>query len=163
MKNLYLFLICSFFIQITNAQKIKTCNIIFSKAYATTIFPGIVMADENGNEVPKKINYSRRMYVATSCNTAPIVTTVLYNKVKAKINVKPIVSKSIELGFDKDGKKIEIKSGKSNFLWEIEIDLGENNIDTNNVKSIILNGTLNKKAFKLNLKEINIVPLIMPV
>ena len=48
-------------------------------------------------------------------------------------------------------------------MWEVEIDLGENSITTEKIKSIIVNGTNNNKTFKLILKEIIIVPLIMPV
>jgi hypothetical protein len=161
MKNLYLYLLFSFFIQISFAQ--KKCNIIYCKAYATTIFPGMVMVDNNGNEIPQQTTFSRKIYINTKCNIAPIVTNVLYDKIKAKCKVKAIFEKEIELGNDNAGKKIIVSSSKTNYLWEIEIDLGEINVTPEKVKSIIINGTNNKKAFKLILKEINIVPLVMPV
>jgi hypothetical protein len=161
MKNLYLCLVCSFFIQIAQAQ--KKCSIINTHAFATTIFPGTVQVDMNGNEVPAALNYSRKIYLTTTCNVAPIISSIFYNTVKAKYTIKAINEKSIEIGNDKNGKKTNVSCVKSNYLWEVNIDLGENNIATENMKTIILKGTYKKVVFKLNAKEINIIPLIMPV
>jgi hypothetical protein len=161
MKNLILYLACSFFIQITNAQ--KKCSIVNTNAFATTIFPGTVQVDMNGNEVPTTLNYSRKIYLTTNCNVAPIISSIFYNTVKAKYTIKAITEKSIEIGNDKNGKKTNVSCTKTNYLWEVNIDLGENNIATENIKTIILKGTYKKVPIKLTAKEINIVPLIMPV
>lgn len=161
MKNLYLCLLFSICTQISFAQ--KNCSIIYAKAYATTIFPGMVMVDSNGNEVPQQTTFSRKIYIATNCNKAPLVFSILYNKTKAKFSLKAIVEKKLELGNDNTGKKIILKTAKNNFLWQVEIDLGENNVNLEKVKTILINGTNNKNTFKLNLKEINIIPLVIPV
>lgn len=161
MKNLYLCFAFSFFILNANAQ--KNCSIVSSKAYATTIFHGMVMVDNDGNEIPQSNTYNRKIFITTTCNKAPIINSIVYNKAKAKSKVKPVTEKNIEIGNDNTGKKIILKVSKTNFLWEVEIDLGENSITTEKVKSIIINGINNNKTFKLILKEINIVPLIMPV
>lgn len=161
MKNLYLSLICSLFIIIANAQ--KNCAIISYKAYATNIIPGTIKVDENGNEIPAFISYSRRIYLTTTCNKAPTITSIMYNKTKAKHKVIAIVKKSIEIGNDNNGRKITLISNKNNFLWEVEINLKDPTILPDEVKIITINGTINKKNLKIILKEENISPLILPV
>ena len=158
MKNLFITICFSFFI--INATAQKKCNAIAIKAFATTVFPGMIQVDSNGNEVPQKQTFFRKIFLSTTCNKKPEIKSVLYNRINTINTINKIDAKSIEVGFNKNGTKQIIECIKTNFLWEI--DVNENSIEPNQIKSIIVNCLVDKKPFILQFKEINIVPLVMP-
>ena len=140
----------------------KKCTVINSKAIVVPIIPGMLMVDSNGNEVKPVITYNRKIYIITNCKTTPILKSTLYNSTSAKTSIKLIEAKKINVGMKVNAGEIILKANNQQFIWEIVIDLGENIIEPNQIKSIIVNGTIDKKVFKLNLKENNI-QTIMPV
>ena len=151
MKNLFLTIMFSFFVVFVAAQ--KKCTVINSKAIVVPIIPGMIMVDSNGNEVKNPITYNRRVYLVTNCKTVPVIKSILYNGFISKSIIKLVDSKNKNLGVIVNGGEIVLKANNQQYIWEIFIDLGEKIIDPNQIKSIIVNGTIDKKVFKLNLKE----------
>ena len=160
MKNLLITLTFTFFGLFASAQ--KKCIVINSKAIAVAIIPGMVMVDSNGNEVKQQITYNRKIYLITNCKTTPILKSILYNNINTKTTIKLLDVKNKNLGNKINAGEIVLKAKAQQFIWEIVIDLGENVIQPNQIKSIIVNGNIDKNSFKINLKESEI-QTIMPV
>ena len=158
MKNLFITLGLSIFCVLCKAQ--KKCLVIGEKAFAITEFVGMMQVDTEGNEVKQKPTYNRKIILTTTCKNRPFIKSILYNNTNIKNTIKMIDAKKLVMGLDTNGKEILIKCGKSNFLWEINV--AEIDFEPNQIKSITVNGMVDKKPFILQLKEINIIPLVMP-
>jgi hypothetical protein len=151
MKNLFIAFVSFFFLNICKAQTI--CKALNGMAYVTTSLPGMMPVDENG--LPRKVEAikTRTIYLVTSCDEMPQITSIKYGITKATFSITKDPKYSLLAGINLKGEKVIMCEATDNFLWKVDLDAASlKNLKSSNQK-ILIEGKIKKKAFKLTIKK----------
>jgi hypothetical protein len=118
-------LLLLFFVTNTDAQ--KPCSILSANAFYSVVMPGNMPVDENGNPRKIKINKSRTIFISSNCNTAPVISKVIYDNVFAAFFIEKATNKEVSNLMDVANNRIKLNLSKSSFLWKITI------VESNNI------------------------------
>ncbi len=118
MKKLLLFIILAGAGLLVSAQ--SKCNIKKAWAYYTVSYPGVQMADENGNPVPPKPMIDRFIYIEWCGSKKPDIKEVLYNNRSFSAVLEKVEGRSVIPGKDLDpGNNTRITATKCKKLWKL--------------------------------------------
>ncbi len=118
MKKVFLFLLLCVAGSFGYAQ--SKCNINKAWAYYTVTFPGIQMADENGNPIPPKPMIDRFIYIEWCGSKKPEIIEVLYNNRSFSAVLEKVDGKSVIPGKDLDPRNMTmISATKCKKLWKL--------------------------------------------
>ena len=151
MKKLYLTLLGLFFLVGLQAQ--VNCKAIKGYAYSLVTLPGTMPVDENGHQIPPRLNKERFIYIITNCKTTPTINNVLYGKTIAKTDAKPTAETSFTATKSNDQKAVLLKPTKGNYLWKISVLENNSKPIADKNSSISVTGKINKKPFFILMKE----------
>lgn len=129
------------------------CPIKKAYAFYTISYPGVQMADENGNPVPVKPNIDRFIYIEWSGAKKPEIETVLYDNNALSATLTAIEGTEVipgdDIGNNQDHK---ITAKKCNILWKLQLQLlTGNEMPAKNCSIIMIKikGTDHSCEFKL--------------
>lgn len=138
MKKVFLFLLLCITGTFVFAQ--SKCNIYKAWAYYTVSFPGMQMADENGNPIAPKPIIERFMYIEWCGSKKPEIKEVLYNNRAFTAVLEKVDGRSVIPGKDLDPRnKTRITATKCKKLWKlILIPKDEDNSPAPGSKQIVI-------------------------
>lgn len=118
MKKVYLFFLLCIMGSLVSAQ--SKCNINKGWAFYTVSFPGVQMADENGNPIAPKPIIERFLYIEWCGSKKPEIKEVLYNNMSFSAVLEKVEGRSVIAGKDLDLRNTtRITAAKCKKLWKL--------------------------------------------
>ncbi len=160
MKNILVTLIMTGSVFASCAQ--SKCPVKKAYAFYTVSYPGVQMADENGNPVPPVAKTNRIIYIEWRGAKKPEIETVLYNKEILTATMEAIEGTTVIPGDDTgNNKNYKITAQKNNSLWKMQLQtVAGKQMPSTNCKNIVIRipGTEKICEFKL-VKETQLMTL----
>ena len=151
MKKLYVTLLGLIFF--TSIQAQVNCKAFKGYAYSILTLPGTVRVDENGNQLPARVNKQRFIYFTTNCKTVPTINTVSYGSTIVRADAQPAAEPFLSASKINEEKKILIKPAKGYYLWKINV-VGKDGKSIPDKNSLItVKGAIGSKPFTIKIKE----------
>ncbi len=151
MKKLILFFVCTLFLNFCIAQ--KKCSVLNGMAYVTTILPGNIPVDENGNPRKLKENKMREIYLVTNCDVLPQIKAIKYGNRAAKFQITKWTKNSLQAGIDLQGEKVIMCEATDGYLWKIDLNSESLQSFVYTNQKIYIEGNIKKRPFKLIIKK----------
>ena len=161
-RSLLSILLVAFFL-VSCAQ--NNCNVKRGYAFYTMSLPGMIMKDDNGNDVPPVINIERFIYIECVGTNMPVIQSVLYNNSEYKPAITRVTEKTVSVGrMQASGEGMgvyKLTARKGYTLWKIDLQPANDNTNVKqDCKNIIIKTTDKGKICKFYIyKEILLASL----
>jgi hypothetical protein len=160
-KNCLVLLLCLGSI-LLHAQ--SRCNINKAWAYYTVSYPGMQMADENGNPIPPKPIIDRFIYIEWCGSKKPDIKEVLYNGREYEAVLEKVTGRSVVPGKDLSPEnKTRITAARCKQLWKLTLlPKGEAAVPEPGGKQVIIKIKLHGKCVYRISRESKLITLPRP-
>jgi hypothetical protein len=102
------------------ASSQSKCSINKAMAFYTETYPGMQMADQNGNPIAPKATVERQIYIEWCGAKKPEITEVLYDNRPFSVVLEKINGRSVIAGKDLSPEnKTRITAAKCKQLWKL--------------------------------------------
>ena len=133
----------------------NSCNIKKAYAFYTVSVPGMIMKDDNGNDVRPAPSVERIIYIECSGTKTPVFEAISYNNIMLKTIVTKTETASITVGKRPNTEKdYTLKAGKGNTIWKIVVQQADGNTAVaEGCKNIIIKSRSGTKVCRFNINK----------
>ena len=133
----------------------KSCSIKKAYAFYTISVPGMIMKDDNGNDVRPTPSVERIIYMECSGTKAPVIEALLYNNTILKTTVTKTETGTITVGRKPNTEKdYTLTAGKGNTIWNIVVQQADGNTAVGEgCKNIIIKSRSGNKVCRYNINK----------
>lgn len=100
----------------------NNCSIKRGYAFYTVSMPGMIMRDDNGNEVAPIPSVQRFIYIECSGTKMPVIETVLYDNISLKTAITSAIGSTVTVGKNfQHGEDYKLTAARGNQFWKIDL------------------------------------------
>jgi len=131
------------------AANAQSSGIQKASAYIKVSIPGMIIRDENGNDIKPEPIIERFIYLECRSAGKPSIDSVFYNGILFIASITETGKTIVDVGVKKkNGLPVKLSSKKGNHIWKIELQQSTGKpLPHELVKNIIIKGMLDKKKF----------------
>ncbi len=140
----------------------NNCTIKRGYAFYTVSMPGMIMRDDNGNEVAPIPSVQRFIYIECSGTKMPLIETVLYDNIPLKTTITSAIGSTITVGKNfQHGEDYKLTAARGNQFWKIDLyAVADKPFDKRQNKNIIIKTKEKSKLCKFYIyKETELMTL----